>query len=780
MYRTSFILFVITLIFAPLAFGSVENWSITTVQLLVCCSALCLVSSLKHTKMHLFRTPGLLPLVLLVLWMFFQFLPLPTSIVQAIAPSIHDIYQPVHQVSGQNQWTPLTINQKATLFECMRVASYALFYFLTVQILSHRERLKKTVKIVSYLAIFIAFLAIIQKFSSPDKIYWFRDIPSNANAVGPWVYHNHYAGFMEMMCPLVFALFLFYRPTINHDRPLRSKIAAAFTLPGSNLHFFLGVGAVIIVASIFISLSRGGIISLTLASAFFLAILPREKINFRFITYGLLASCVVLMMTWFGWGPVVDKFGTTFTDAGAIHDIRLMLWQDSLRIIHDFLFAGTGFGTFIHIYPLYTTLSVNFILDHAHNDYIELLTDGGLIGFVLAAWFVLTIIIHGWKKIHYRRDRYAILLSIGALTGIVAILFHSVTDFNMHNGANGLYFFFLCGLLVSAGNTRLYYRTRPTLLDQAGPNTKIILFAATLLLIGATIFIRGGAIFAGAVYSKVANTYLNKNLSQEKVLTVASTARRASRYDPLEGKYSFALGSAQVFLHQPKEALSSFIEAADKDPLSGIYLQRLALMLTTVDKNAAEKLMPIAYARALNKDSLILTWAEWLLSMNERKKAVKMLKQVFAGNPQLVSKFMPFIMGYSFNRREITVMLPDSVEAWADYGHLVEKQGNMKDAEYYRAHALDFLDREKVIQPWYFSQLYWFYCRQKKYDQALIVLRKASEKLPEHAKFHVYLGDYYRSEGIFYRAKEEYEQALLIEPADEKTREKLEKLEKKR
>lgn len=779
MYRTTFILFITTLIFAPLAFGTAEQWSMATVQLLVCGSAFCLIFSSKNKKTPLLTPPGMLPLILLVLWMLFQLLPLPAVVVQTVTPAIYNIYKPIHEAFGQDQWIPFTVNQKATLFESMRIASYALFYFLTVQILSSGTRLKKTVGVVSYLAIFIAFMAIIQKFTSPDKIYWFRAIPANAKAFGPWVYHNQYAGFMEMMCPLVFALFLFYRPTINHKRSLRSRIAAMFTTPGSNLHLFFGFGTIVIISSIFISLSRGGIISLTLALAFFLAILPREKVNFKFATYGFLAIGAALMITWFGWESVVDKFGTTFTATGGIDNVRLTLWKDSLQIIRDFWPTGTGFGTFIHIYPLYTTLSTDFILDHAHNDYIELLTNGGIIGFVLAAWFVLTIIIHGWKKIRLRRDRYAILLSIGALTGIVAILLHSVTDFNMHNGANGLYFFFLCGLLVSAGNTRLYYRTRPTLLDQAGPNTKIILLTATLLLTGATIFVSGGAIFADAVYTKVANTYLNRNLSAEKLLTVASTARRAARYDPLEGKYSFALGSTQIFLHQPKKALASFIQAADKDPLSGIYLQRLALMLTTVDKSAAEKLMPIAYARALNKNALVLTWAEWLLSMNEREKAVRMLKQVFAGNLQLVRKFMPAIMGYSFNRREITAMLPDSVGAWSYYGHLVEKQGNMKDAEFYRTHALDFLDREKVIKPWYFSQLYWFYYRQKKYDKALIVLREASKRLPENAEFHIYLGDYYKEEGILYRAREEYEQALLLEPADEKTRKKLEKLQKK-
>ena len=273
---------------------------------------------------------------------------------------------------------------------------------------------------------------------------------------------------------------------------------------------------------------------------------------------------------------------------------------------------------------------------------------------------------------------------------------------------------------------------------------------------------------------------MSKNLHKEKVLIVAETARRVSRYDPLESKYSFALGSAQIFINDFEGALASFIQASRKNPLSGIYLQRLALMLTTADKNAAAELMSIAYARALNKDPLILTWAEWLLSINEREKAIRMLQQIFADKPQLARKFMPVIIAYSFNRQEITMILPESVDAWARFGRLAEKRGNLEDAEYYMTRAFGYLDRGEVIKPWYFRQLYWFYYRQKKFDQALVVLREASERLPEYAQFHVYLGDYYHREGILYRAKEEYEQALLLEPADEKTRDKLEKLLQKR
>lgn len=152
-------------------------------------------------------------------------------------------------------------------------------------------------------------------------------------------------------------------------------------------------------------------------------------------------------------------------------------------LIRDFLYTGSGFGTFLHVYPQYSSLPSSAIFDHAHNDYIELLTDGGVIGFLLAAWFILTILVHGFQRLKIRREPYSILLLICGLTAIFSLLLHSVTDFNMHNGANGLYFFFLCGILVSAGNTRLRYRTRSTLLAAVSPKWRLACLAAIPLLL---------------------------------------------------------------------------------------------------------------------------------------------------------------------------------------------------------------------------------------------------------------------------------------------------------
>jgi len=97
--------------------------------------------------------------------------------------------------------------------------------------------------------------------------------------LAPWVYRNHYAGFMEMLFPIVLALFFYYRPKLRDKQSFRSKAVSILSSPGSNIQFFLGFGVVLILVSIFIGLSRGGIIAANLALFFFLILFSRKLTN---------------------------------------------------------------------------------------------------------------------------------------------------------------------------------------------------------------------------------------------------------------------------------------------------------------------------------------------------------------------------------------------------------------------------------------------------------------------------------------------------------------------
>jgi tetratricopeptide (TPR) repeat protein len=780
MKNTPYVLFIITLVFAPLAFGTVEQWSLLTVQVLIALAVLGYCLQLVKTSGNLLHVPGLVPLLLLVGWMILQIMPLPGFLVKVLSPASYQVYKPVYDLLEGNPWMPLTVYSKGTVLECIRIVSYILFYVLTIQLLRGGGRLKQTVKICSWLAIGVSILAILQKFSSPDKIFWFRPSPPDASPVGPWINRSQYCGYIEMMSPIVLALSLYYRPIISSAESLRTRVVTFFTKTGGNLHLLLGLGVVILASSAFISLSRGGIIALSLSFLFYFLFLGKKQSRYSNLFFIGIAACLILSVAWFGWDPIIERFDHIFKATGKLNIDRFPIWQDSWQLLKDYWLTGGGFGTFIALFPYYKTIPGNLIYDHAHNDYIELLTDGGVVGFALAAWFVIAVIHEGWKMIGRRRDRYSILITIGALTGIIAMLIHSVSDFNMHNGADGLYFFFLCGLLVSAGNTRLQYQAESTLLrSMSWPSRSRNFFMATGgIFLCAVLLLQGGSMVARWKYESVKDIYLSRQLEEKYLQKISSTVELAARLDPFEGMYPFLQGDVERYLQHPDKALAYYMQAGKKDPLEGAFLQRIGLMLPKNQQQHAGLLMEKGAERTLKKDDLMLSRAQWLLGTDQRAKAIEILRNGLMQNARLVTVVLPLLQSFSFTREETISVLPQSVEAWIQYGAFSEKMGNLEDAGFFRSNALGFLAGETKIQTEWFSQLYDFYRKQKEDQKALGVLRLGIEKIPNYAPFHVWLGDYYAMEGIKYRAKEEYQQALLLDPRNDSVRSRIENLTK--
>ncbi len=771
----SYALFITTLFFAPLAFGSVETWSIAIVECLVFATALTYILEIRHRSVPLLKVPGILPLFLLLGYMWGQLIPLPSSVVQLIAPGIYEAYIPILNIQGGHHWIPLTVNQKSTILEALRITSYVFFYIFTVQLLSRKERLIKTVQIVAGLATAIAFFAILQKFTSPDLIYWFRQSPGG-HPTGPWVYRNHYAGFMELLFPLVLALFFYYQPKLKTQPTFRSKIVSLLSSPSSNIHFFLGFSVILILVSIFVSLSRGGIVSANLALFFFLILLSRKSKHSKKILAFSLVGCLFLAVSSFGWEPFLARINSTTNAAGVITDSRLPLWQYCIPLIKDFFMVGSGFGTFIHAFPQYNALPTSIIFDHAHNDYIELLTDGGIIGFSLVAYFVCTTFYRGIKSLSKRKEPYSILLTIGALSSLFSILIHGFVDFNMHNGANGLYFFFLCGVLVSAGNTRIHFRNSPTLLRIVPEVWKYcILTALPLLLL--TLATQGGILKAKQLYDRADQVYLNPQLPTTTLKEQLTLINKAITFDPLEGLYSSYQGKLFSYMQALDAALNSYLSAARKDPLEGAYLQSIGLLLAPDKDEQAGHLMKEGFKRGLNKEQLVFVLAEWYLKKGERNKAFTFLKESAGQLPDIANQLPQFLMFYKFTKNEMLAILPRKTSAWIALGAILEKSGKIEESEYFRSHALDFLEQEDTVKPSYFMQLYGFYKRTQKPDQAIATLHLGIKWLPDYALFHIYLGDYYKRQNILYRAKEEYEQALMLTPGNENILKRLRSIE---
>ncbi len=774
MLNAPFRLVLLSLVFAPLAFGTVEHWSVVCLEMLIGTAALLYFGGGWLSRTQHLQVPGLYPLFLLLLFIAFQVLPLPPQLVKMLSPAAFATYFPVAELSVKGQWLPLSLNQKATLQEFLRISAYALLYILTIQLLNTPENLKRTVNLIIVLAVGVAFSAIIQDVSSPDKIFWFREVPANAHPFGPWINPNQFAGYIEIISPLALGVFLFYKPPIPLESSWREKIVSFFSQPQANLYFFYGFASILLVLSVFVSLCRGGIIAITLSGMIFVLLYSHKKLQRGKMTMFFVGCCAFLAISWFGWDIVIAEFNHGFDSSGNIRDARLPLWRDTLLICKDYLYFGSGFGTFQDIYPRYSTLTDNLIYDHAHNDYLELLSDGGLIGFSLAAWFVVTVLQHGWKMVRARRDQYAILVGIGAIAGIMAILIHSMTDFNMHNGAVGCYFFFLCGLLVATVNIRFNYFAQGTLLKPCPVQGNFWLLLACSILLAVTGIVQSCLVVARAEYNEIKNIYISRQLSDAHLLSIQDHLRNALRYDPFESLYSFTQATVQWFLGERQNSFESSLQAGLKKPMEGAYLQRIGLMLT--DETKGKALIEEGYARARNKDDLAINLAEWLLVKGRREEAGRIVQERLKARPELIGRFLPFLESYGFSRVEIASVLPPSVDAWLQYGALRETAGDREGAEFFTRNALEYLGTEGQVKPQWFQQLIGFYAVRGQKDRMLAILRQAVETLPDYASFHIQLGEYYENEGIMYRAREEYERALLLEPGNESARSHLRRM----
>ncbi len=771
--NVSYRLYLFVLLFAPLAFGTVELWSLSVVEILIGGAAVILSLSIYFYRKNFYSIPGLVPLLLLLLFILLQLIPLPVELVRFISPSTYNAYAPVLSVSG-GEFIPLTINQKATLQEFFRIFCYGLFYIFTIQLLSVNGRLKKTVIIVIGLAAGIALLAIAQRVGSPDKIYWFRTVPENASPFGPWINPNQFAGYMEMMSPLALGLFFFYRPRSSSKLTTREKVVNFFTFPGSNLYLFLGSAAVLMGLSVFVSLCRGGILTLTLSAFVFMFLYNMKRPRYGWVAILVITGCVIIAVSWFGWDTIITEFNHGITPSGELSDGRFALWADSRRIIRSFFLFGSGFGTFVDIFPSFRSFPGYHIFDHAHNDYLELMTDGGIIGFALAAGFVLAVLHHGWRRIRTRRDQYAVLLGIGAFTGIIAMLLHSLTDFNMHNGADGLYFFFLCGLLVAVVNTQFGYSESVTLLDTQSTRWNLGYLAGTVVITVFMSAVQFGALRAQIEYAKVKDIYVNRHLSASRLQQLLDGVNLARRFDPLEHLYNFKLGAVEWSLQNRAASLDYFLQAARQNPMNGVALQRIGLLIDDkADEVKTKMLLEKGYQRNLDNDELVVVFAEYLFKNGERAKALQIISRRLQNTPSLIKKWAPLLEDLYLNREEIATVLPHKVDAWIQYGEYMEKINRNYEAEYFYATALSFLDDEEEIKPYWFQKIIQFYQKNGQPEQALLVLRQAVKAAPDFPPFHIQLGDYFRKEGITFRAKEEYQNALMLAPGNKAARKRL-------
>jgi len=770
-----FYIFLGLLVFCPLAFGTVEPWSLALME------AASFAGLLAFFVVHrgpLRAVPGFIPLIVFLDFILLQIIPLPAQVVKIISPETFALYSNTIGLLGPPEWMSLSVDIHSTVAEFFRYGSYLCFYVLAVQLLADRSRLRFAVKVAVVCGFVIALIAFLQEYMGNGKIFWLRQPPGGTRMVGPYVYSNHYAGYMAMVTLLAVSLFFYYRPRLGYAKSLKEKTIALFSNSYNLSHLYWGLMAIVMAASITMSLSRGGILSFSAACLVLLVIFvgKQRKAASLLFAVGFLVL-VVLAADWFASENVVERFSSTYDEQGNIRDLRLIYWQDALKVIRDFPVTGTGMGTFGNIFPTYQVrqLPGHFIY-HAHNDYLELLTDGGLIAFGCAAVFLCLLVVKTFRQLLQRQDRYEGYLYWGALAGILAILLHSIIDFNFQSGANALYFYFLAGLLVSEA----YSRVRGSKLQKQEPGrfARLLIIMLIFAVFAASLLFNGGRLMGGYIARDIGPISWTPETPEPELEAVRQDAAKVLRYDPFNSYYHYVYAYSSELLGLQKEARKGYIRAISLNPAQSVYNQDFGFFLAASgDEATGEKFLEAAIRHDRANDERYRDVAGWYFYMGDREKALNLSQAAMQVYPEGAGEDIAFLYDNGFTNIEIRAILPERAPAYLAFArHLKGLQEDDAATNAYRQ-AMRYMQNEEKVQPRAFLEAGKYFLAAGQPGEAALVLQEGVRLLPSHVGLRQELAAVYTQLGLPDKAAAEYRIALTLEPGNDKIRMLLKKIE---
>lgn len=392
------------LMFGPLAFGAVEPWSIFVVEVgAVVLTALWLAKQWLDGEINLLGNPLFLPMAAFAGLIALQF-------------GLHRSAYPHDSIE-----------------EALIYCAYAILCFLANQNLVRASQARKMAVVLAIYGFVIASFALLQGVAPNGKLYWMRTPRLGGWIYGPYVNHNHYAGLMELLVPIPLII------SLSHLAHEKIRIAS-------------GIAAAVMVGTIFLSGSRGGMLAIFVELAILGVVLSRQKKSMRIVIgAGAFAVVLVSLLVWLGGKELTTRVASISTEArGEISGgMRLSIDRDTVQMFRQRPVLGWGLGTFPVVYPQFRSFYTNFFVNEAHNDYLQLLSEMGILGFGTMIWFLVVLFRRIPRKIQQWPSNVSGAVTLACTLGVSGILVHSLIDFNLQIPANAALFYVFCTIAAA-------------------------------------------------------------------------------------------------------------------------------------------------------------------------------------------------------------------------------------------------------------------------------------------------------------------------------------------
>ena len=253
------------------------------------------------------------------------------------------------RLGGVQIWLGWTVYRHATLEAALFWAAAASAYLAARGVVRDIREAERVRRGMAWFGLGLAAVAVLQLYTSQGRVYWFFDSGYPDNVLGPFVYRNNYAAFMELLLPLALVEAFSGRPRSAWFQAGSALMFASVIASGSRAGSLLVTAEVIIVAALCWRRSRSGVTVMRVAA--------------------LTAALTAVAGSGFLW----DRFH----DTDAVASRRPYL-NASLEMAGQRPWTGFGLGTWPQVYPAYARVDGGVFANRAHNDWAEWAVEGGI------------------------------------------------------------------------------------------------------------------------------------------------------------------------------------------------------------------------------------------------------------------------------------------------------------------------------------------------------------------------------------------------------------------
>jgi tetratricopeptide (TPR) repeat protein/O-antigen ligase len=323
----------------------------------------------------------------------------------------------------------VSIYPSATWKALLRFMMYLAVFFLATETAGHRGRTYKLLMVMTGVAAFLVIVGLVKYSGGSVPTFWQHNVPGQEGFLTSTFYnHNHIAGFLEIVFPIALSLVFIWDPPRRH---------------------FWFAAVVLLIVGLVLAMSRGAWVAtfVSMGCCTFLLWLKRRWGWRRMIPIGL-ALTVLILLVFLASTPALERLGSMDNPNEPSISTRTDIWEGTVQLVKERPLLGWGLGTFPWSFPHTRPLGMFGRAREAHCDYLQIVAALGLGVLVPLVWAAFVTFRRGIRTFFNTRSSFKEAVSLGSMGAVVALLVHSVFDFNIQITSNGILFFSVVGLAV--------------------------------------------------------------------------------------------------------------------------------------------------------------------------------------------------------------------------------------------------------------------------------------------------------------------------------------------